>query len=176
VNDPTVQRRRAAEVPAAARQFQGHRAGIVTRTLAAAVDFGVVLGVLLGTWVGWAAVRFLLNPQAFTWPAPPIGWVFVEGYVVAVVYLTVSWATVGKSFGGHLLGLRVVSFRGRRMSWPGALVRAAFCVVFPLGLAWVVVSRRNRSVQDIALQTSVVYDWSSAPPDPVTTGEPTDHR
>ena len=53
-----------------------------------------------------------------------------------------------------------MSFRGRRMSWPGAFLRAAFCVVFPLGLAWIVVSPRNRSVQDVVMQTSVVYDWS----------------
>jgi hypothetical protein len=30
---------------------------------------------------------------------------------------------------------------------------------FPLGLAWVAVSRDSRSVQDLLLRTSVVYDW-----------------
>ena len=162
MSDPTAERRLKVEVPAAARDFQGHRAGIVTRCLAAAVDLGVVIAVLLALWVGWAAVRFLLDPQSFSWPAPPIAFVFAEGYVIAVVYLTVTWATTGRSYGGQLLGLRVVSFRGRRMSWQGAFLRAAFCVVFPLGLGWIVVSPRNRSVQDVVMQTSVVYDWSRA--------------
>jgi uncharacterized RDD family membrane protein YckC len=171
VSDPTAARRRVAEVPAAAREFQGHRAGIVTRCLAAGADLAVVLAVLGGIWVGWAAVRFLLNPQAFTWPSPPIAFVLAEGYVVAVLYLTVAWATSGRSFGGQLLGLRVVSFRGRRMTWPGAFLRAAFCVAFPIGLAWIVVSPRNRSVQDVVLQTSVVYDWSHAGAEGLTTDE-----
>jgi hypothetical protein len=30
---------------------------------------------------------------------------------------------------------------------------------FPIGLLWVAVSRENRSAQDLALRTSVIYDW-----------------
>ena len=44
-----------------------------------------------------------------------------------------------------------------------ALLRAVFNVVFPLGLAWVVVSRQNRSIQDVVLRTSVIYDWDVRP-------------
>jgi uncharacterized RDD family membrane protein YckC len=40
-----------------------------------------------------------------------------------------------------------------------ALLRALACVLFPLGLLWVAFSRDLRSVQDIVLRTSVVYDW-----------------
>jgi hypothetical protein len=32
-------------------------------------------------------------------------------------------------------------------------------VVFPIGLAWVVASGANRSVQDLVLRTNVTYDW-----------------
>lgn len=163
MSDATASRPHRPDVPQAARVFQGHRAGIVTRTLAAVVDLAMVVGALTGVWVGWAAVRFLLDPKKFTWPAPPIGVVLVEAYVLAVLYLTVAWATSGRSVGAYLLGLRVVNFRGRRMTWPGALARAAFCVFFPWGLLWILVSRGNRSVQDVVLRTSVVYDWSAAP-------------
>jgi hypothetical protein len=38
------------------------------------------------------------------------------------------------------------------------------CVLFPILLFWVVLSRENRSVQDVLLRTSVVYDWSVHPP------------
>jgi hypothetical protein len=48
-----------------------------------------------------------------------------------------------------------------------ALLRAALNVVFPLGLAWVAISRQNRSVQDVALGTSVIYDWTVRPRVPV---------
>jgi hypothetical protein len=36
-------------------------------------------------------------------------------------------------------------------------------VAFPVGLFWIVVSRDNRSVQDLLLRSAVVYDWSRAP-------------
>ena len=33
--------------------------------------------------------------------------------------------------------------------------------MFPVVLFWVVVSRENRSLPDVLLRTSVVYDWTS---------------
>jgi uncharacterized RDD family membrane protein YckC len=74
-------------------------------------------------------------------------------------YFWIGWATVGRTYGDHLLGLRVVSWRGDRIRWIPALVRAAFCVVFMVGLFWTVISRQNRSIQDVVLRTSVIYDW-----------------
>ena len=127
-----------------------------------AVDIAVVVGVLVGFWVAWAAVRFLRSPGTFSWPAPPWLVVLTAFDVVAVVYLAVAWATSGRTFGGVLLGVRVVSFRGRRMRPGGAFLRSLFCVFFPIGLFWVAVSRSNRSVQDVVLRTSAVYDWSQS--------------
>jgi uncharacterized RDD family membrane protein YckC len=57
------------------------------------------------------------------------------------------------------MGVRVVSRKGERIGWGGAAVRSAFCAVFPFGLLWVIVSGANRSVQDVVLRTSVIYDW-----------------
>jgi hypothetical protein len=37
-------------------------------------------------------------------------------------------------------------------------------VLFPILLLWVAVSRQNRSVQDLVLRTSVVYDWTARGP------------
>jgi len=45
-----------------------------------------------------------------------------------------------------------------------AFVRALVCVVLPIGLAWVAVSSKNRSLGDILLRTSVVYDWRARIP------------
>ena len=82
----------------------------------------------------------------------------VLGGITAVLYLTATWGTTGRSYGKHLMGLRVVGPFGR-LRLGGAFVRATLCVVFPIGIAWVVVSRENRSLQDTVLRTSVVYDW-----------------
>jgi len=149
-------------LPAGAREHQGHRAGIVTRTLAMFVDIAVVVGVLVGLWLTWAVVRFLRSPVSFTWPAPSWLVVVTTFDVLAIAYLAIAWATSGRTFGGVLLGVRVVSYRGRRMRPSGALLRALFCVFFPVGLFWVAVSPSNRSVQDVVLRTSAVYDWALA--------------
>ena len=62
------------------------------------------------------------------------------------------------------MGLRVVNSRGRRLNPLIALARAVFCAFFPIGLFWCAVSRKRRSVQDLVLRTSVVYDWNPRAP------------
>ena len=57
------------------------------------------------------------------------------------------------------MGLRVVNSRGVTLSWLKALVRSCFCVLFPFGLLWVLINSGNRSLQDLVLRTSVIYDW-----------------
>jgi uncharacterized RDD family membrane protein YckC len=57
------------------------------------------------------------------------------------------------------MGLRVVDRHGRSPRVTRALLRATFCVFFPLGLLWCCVGRARKSVQDIVLGTTVVYDW-----------------
>jgi uncharacterized RDD family membrane protein YckC len=141
-----------------ARPLQGRRAGLVTRALADTVDFGVVLAVLAIGYVGVAAARFLWKSWAFTFPTPSLPLILVLGGIIAVLYLTATWATTGRSYGKHLLGLRVVGPFGR-LRVGGALLRAALCVAFPVGIIWVAVSRENRSLPDVVLRTSVVYDW-----------------
>jgi hypothetical protein len=39
-----------------------------------------------------------------------------------------------------------------------AVLRAALCVVFPLGLLWCALSRHRRSLQDLVVGSAVVYD------------------
>jgi hypothetical protein len=49
-------------VPREARPFQGHRAGLVTRTAAAAIDVGIVIIALGVCYLGVFAFLFLVNP------------------------------------------------------------------------------------------------------------------
>jgi uncharacterized RDD family membrane protein YckC len=83
--------------------------------------------------------------------------------VLLTLYLATAWTTTGRTYGAHLLGVRVVSARGRRPPVVVALARALLCVLFPIGLLWCAVSPTNRSVQDVLLRTSVVYDWVERP-------------
>lgn len=159
VEIPEVVWSRPAVIPLVARAHQGRRAGVVSRVLSAIVDSVVVLALLLLAYLGLVAMRFMVSPQTFSFPSLSLVFAVAGFLSVLVVYLTVSWATTGRSYGDQVLGLRVVNFRGHRMRWAGAFVRALACALFPIGLLWVVVSRENRSLQDVVLRTSVIYDW-----------------
>ena len=151
-------------VPREARPYQGMRAGLVSRFIAGAIDLGVVVGVLLSVYAGWCVVRFLLDPKGFEFPRVSVPTEVEAGFIVLVIYLTLAWVVTGRTYGNHVMGLRVVNYRGNRMRPSGAFVRALFCGLFPIGLIWVAFSRANRSLQDVALRTSVIYDWQPAHP------------
>lgn len=144
--------------------YQGRQSGLVTRSAANVIDFLVTLAVLGALYVGVAAVKFLWNPRGFTFPAPSLALVILVGSGVAGVYFAVAWMATGRTYGDYVLGLRVVARNGHRMRPGLAMVRAVTCVICPIGLLWIVISPRRRSLQDVVLRTRVVYDWSDTVP------------
>jgi uncharacterized RDD family membrane protein YckC len=152
-------------LPVAARAMQGERAGFVTRTIAAVIDVVITGAIVLGIWVAGWLFLLVFSPSGGE-SLPPPGYFLLSGYVVLWAYWTWCWATSGRSPGQSLMGVRVLDRHDQRPSWGLAAVRSAFCIVFQIGIVWVLVSRRNRSVQDVVLGTSVIHDWSSR----VTTG------
>ena len=119
----------------------------------------VITGVV---YLGYAAVRFMRAPARFRWPTPTFPIMLL---IVAMLLLTASWASLGRTVGMRVMGLRLQTLRGGRMHLGRSFLRAVACLVFPLGLYWGAVSRRNASVQDLVLRTSVIYDWESRVPD-----------
>lgn len=147
-------------LPREARPYQGRRAGVVTRMVAALIDGAVVVLVLVAGYAGLAGLLFMVDPRNFQFPDTTLLRSFAAGFAVSVLYLTVAWSISGRTYGDLVMGLRVVSFRGQKLRVVSALVRAVFCTMFPIGLLWCAVSPANRSVQDVVLRTSVVYDWT----------------
>lgn len=146
-------------VPREARPYQGQRAGFVTRMIAASID-GVVVGLaLLVGYLSISGFLFLLHPRGFSFPQLGLVFSLASAFAVLVVYLTFSWWTSGRSYGCLVMGLRVVGQRQQQLRLAGALVRAMLCAAVPIGLLWVALSRENRSLQDLLMGTSVVYDW-----------------
>jgi len=144
------------------RAIQPERpAGVVTRTLAAAVDAIVVWLIVAGGYLGWAIFKVIIDPRQFSWPDAAWWISMAAAMFVATLYLTVSWASTGRTVGGALFGTRVISSRHRMLRWVTSLIRAGMCVVFPIGLAWSLVDRRRRSIQDILIRSAVIYDWST---------------
>ena len=56
------------------------------------------------------------------------------------------------------MGLRVTDARGRRLRGV-ALGRALIASIFPIGLLWCAIDRRNRALHDLLTRSTVVYDW-----------------
>lgn len=132
-------------------------AGIVSRGVAAVIDLGVVLVVIGLIYAGLALTMLALNPSAFAFPSVSALFSTTVTFGVSVLYLAGCWAVSGCSVGAVVMGLRVVGRRGDRLPVARAALRAVACVVFPIGLAWVAVDSRRRSVQDVVLRTRVVY-------------------
>ena len=150
-------------VPREARPFQGEPAGLVTRVLANTIDAIVVCVVIAGCYLGWAAFRFILDPLTFTFPRADLLFFVIAGLVVSTVYLGLAWWLAGKSYGGHVMGVRVTGRNGRGLGPVRSFARAGFCAFFPVGLFWCVISPRRRSVQDVVLWSAVLYDWAPHP-------------
>jgi uncharacterized RDD family membrane protein YckC len=121
---------------------------VVTRLLAAAVDAVVVVD--------------------FRWPRPDVLSGAVVLMVIALVYLAVAWAVTGRTYGGRLVGVRVLSARHEPLGWTRSVLRALAYVLWPLGLLWSAVSPTRRSLQDVVLGTVVVYDSRPYAPAPGT--------
>jgi len=136
-------------------------AGIITRGLAAVIDLVVVLLIMSALYGGLILVRLVYSPAAFSLPSLNAVFSTVVTFGVAVLYLTGCWTVSGSTAGAVTMGLRVVGRRSQRVRLLIALLRAIGCVLFPIGLLWVIIDRRRQSLQDIVFRTRVVY---SRPP------------
>ncbi|HEY7485817.1 MAG TPA: RDD family protein [Streptosporangiaceae bacterium] len=143
--------------------LQGHRAGLVSRSLAAGIDVAVVAVLYLLVQVATGVARYLFLGPPFALPDLPQFFGLIEFAVIAFGYLVWGWTTSGRTPGDQVMGLRVVSRSGRGLDPTRAALRAVLCLVFPAGLLWVAVSRRNSAVHDLIVYSAVIYDWSYRP-------------
>ncbi|MGW0162781.1 RDD family protein [Mycobacterium sp. NPDC003323] len=132
-------------------------AGIVSRGVAAVLDIVIVAVVLGALYIGLILARLMFNPTSFSLPTVNAVFSTAVMFTVAVLYLTGCWAVSGCTAGAAFMGLRVTGRRGERMVPVVAALRAIACVLFPVGLLWVAVDRRRRSLQDIVFGSRVVY-------------------
>jgi uncharacterized RDD family membrane protein YckC len=146
-------------LPLAADALQGRPAGLVTRTLAAAIDVLLVAVVMIVAYMGVAAAVFAWNPRTFRFPAPSGLLTIAVAGGIAVTYLAISWWIGGRTYGSAVLGLRVVTAAGGDLRLLQALARGAACTFFPLGLAWCAVDPGRRGVHDYLVRSRVIYDW-----------------
>ena len=146
-------------VPSPAQPGSLRRAGFVSRLAANAIDLVVFELLFALALVGYGFARFLLTSHPFDVPDPGVVLTGAVHFVLLTAYLAWGWTSTGRTPGKAAVGLRVVTGRGQPLRLGRALARAAMCALFPLVLAWALVSRRNAGVHDLLLGTAVVYDW-----------------
>ncbi|TDD99115.1 RDD family protein [Jiangella asiatica] len=140
------------------------RAGLVSRLLAGLLDLAVLTTASALVVFFVSGARYVLGGPPFGLPELP-GWVLGAGHSLLVVaYLVTWWVITGATIGQRVLGLRVVhaSQLGEAPRPVQAALRAVVCVVFPIGLVWVAVSRRGAAVHDLVARTAVIYDWTGS--------------
>jgi len=152
VNDPS-----GLQAPS----LQGGRAGLVSRLVANAIDAIVIVLLVSVAYLSAAGLAFFFNPQNFEFPKPHLLLTTSLSTGVTAVYLALGWWISGRTPGKQVVGLRVVDFGGSPVGLGKSIARAVACVLFPLGFLWSAFSMRQASIQDLVLNTAVIYDWES---------------
>jgi uncharacterized RDD family membrane protein YckC len=145
------------------RERQGRRAGIASRLLADVLDLLTVVLVAVVLVVVAAGILGVFS-GSFEIPTPPEPAREILAGLLLLGYLAYGWGLNGRTLGKLVLGLRAVGADGGDLSPGRGLARAALCLAVPVGLLWVVVSRRNASLQDLVLGTAVIHDWGFGAP------------
>jgi uncharacterized RDD family membrane protein YckC len=149
-----------------ARAAQGQRAGFVSQAVAGALDAGWIMVVDFVALAVVGFLRFLVTGEKYRLPQPGPGWNALLVIVIGVLLLWSAWSGSGRAPGMGVIGLRVVGRDGHQLSSRRAFWRALLGVVtLGLGILWVLVSKKNKSLYDIVCGSAVVYEWRAGLPD-----------
>jgi uncharacterized RDD family membrane protein YckC len=149
---------------AAQENLQGHYAGFASRFLAFAVDVAVLTA---GFVLILAAVNFVASivTGKSTNFSRSDTWVVVAYVVWAFIYFAHWWGLNGKTPGGGLFGVQVLTDDGGDVSGRRAIGRAlAFPLSFLilcLGFLGILLGDRRRALHDVIAGTVVVYSWDA---------------
>jgi uncharacterized RDD family membrane protein YckC len=141
-------------------QLQGRRAGFVSRGIAFAVDFAIVLvGYPTLLW-GWAVLVGLLRFEPPVYPDPPPWLTVVVTVAWTASYFAGGWTLGGRTVGQGVLGLRVVGLRRPTVGLVRSVIRVwvMFATLFVVGPVWLALSRSRLAIHDRVAGTQVVYD------------------
>lgn len=137
-----------------------NQAGLATRTIAAAIDLGLL-------FAGYSLISGVLA-SLFTnvfggSPSPIVVGVFTAlGFIVGAAIFASFWALAGQTPGMRFLAIRLTYHGSRRVTF-GCANRRVFAVILsllPLGLGYLAILRdpRRRAWADRMTGTEVIYD------------------
>ena len=162
------------------RGYQGYYAGFTSRLLAMIIDTVILVLAYVGlTWFISVSVKILPIGRVFGFSLSALlgqegsGQLVSTGTVIAVftlstiVYYVFFWTITGQTLGMILMGLRVVTIEGRRLTAWRAIIRFIGYIIaalpFFLGFAWILVDNRRQGWHDKIAGTYVAYIWAAKP-------------
>ena len=150
--------------PAARESLQGHYAGFASRFAAFAVDLVVLTGIfiLILAAINFAASVLTGNSVHFNHGNT---WVVVAYALWAFIYFAHFWGLNGKTPGGGLFGVQVVTNDGADVSGRRAIGRTlafplSFLILF-LGFLGILLGDQRRALHDTIAGTVVIYCWDA---------------
>jgi uncharacterized RDD family membrane protein YckC len=136
-------------------------AGLVTRTIALAVDAAIVTVVLAVTGVILGLAIRVVTPGENSVGAGAVLAAVGTWWIVMGAYLVACWRLAGQTPGMRVMRLEVVTTHGERLSVRRGIVRLAGMVLaalpFLLGYALILVDDRRQGLHDKLARTFVLY-------------------
>ena len=154
-----------AQPPASAREsLQGHYAGFASRFASFVVDLIVLTGVFM---LILAAINFaasIVSGNHIDFNRNDI-WVVIGYLVWGFIYFAHFWGLNGRTAGGAMFGLQVLTDDGYDVSFRRAVLRTlAFPLSFlilGLGFLGILLGDQRRALHDVIAGTVVVYSWDA---------------
>ena len=144
-------------------ELQGQLAGFPTRVLADVIDVTIAFAIFVAIYSGVSIVWDFFTSDTVQIKVQSPGLNATGMWLTLVIYLTLGWASTGRTLGKQVMGLRVVRRDATPLSTRQALGRAALCATFPLVMMITVLfQRRNAGIHDMICRSVVVYDWIPA--------------
>jgi uncharacterized RDD family membrane protein YckC len=151
--------------PAAAQEsLQGHYAGFASRFASFVVDLVVLTGIFE---LVLAAINFTASVVTGKEIAFNRGnlWVVIAYLVWGFIYFAHFWGLNGRTPGGALFGVQVLTDDGDDVTFRRAVLRT---LVFPLsflilglGFLGILLGDQRRALHDVIAGTVVVYSWDA---------------
>ena len=146
--------------------LRGHYAGFVSRLLAFGIDLAIIVVTLIA--LGWLVgtvtsifPSFILNPSSIA----QIALAGLVSFFTTAFYCLFFWMLTGQTPGKMLLGLRIVSSDGSRLTFWQAVRRFIgyflSALALYVGYWWVLVDNRRQGWHDKLAGTIVVYAWDA---------------
>ena len=156
---------RSSLPPAAAQEsLQGHYAGFASRFAAFVVDIVVLTGVFM---LVLAAINFaasIITGKDIAFSRANL-WVVIAYVLWGFVYFAHFWGLNGKTAGGALFGIQVLTEEGTDVSGRRAVGRTLALplsfLILCLGFLGILLGDRRRALHDVIAGTVFVYSWDA---------------